>query len=112
VAELIQRDAEAVGDGDQRLALAHGVKLCARRGRGGRRHRHDQRLDSFDAIGGAQLIGRGQRLDGDAILARHRGQRILGRHAMVAPRVALGFGDGRHALGEQLRGSRGQVQIE
>ena len=56
-AQLAQRDAEAVGDGDQRIAPAHGVEPGARKRLGDRRHRNHQRLDARDAVGWTELIG-------------------------------------------------------
>ena len=114
-AQLTQRDAEAVGDGDQCLAFANGIEQRTRRRGRGRRNGNHQSLNPSESVGtvaGGELVGRCQLRFGDAILLGHRGQGVSFGNAMVAPGIALGFGNGRDALLKQGRGSGRQMQIE
>ena len=97
--QLVQRDAETVGDGDQGIAPAHGIELHVRRGRGGRGTGTTSASIALEAVAGAQMIGRGQLRLRHAVLPRHRGQRVSGRNAVVAPGVALGLGNDLQCAG-------------
>src|SRR5208283_3203982 len=90
---------------------ARGVER-QRRWHSGGRHGHQQRLDAFDAAGGAQVVGGGQLRQGDAVGGGYRGQGILRLDAMVAPRVAPGLGNRGDALLKQGGRARRQVKIE
>ena len=74
--------------------------------------RNHQPFDSIEAGAPAQLIGRGQLVHRCAIRARHRLQRVAGGHAVIAPFIALVFGNLGNALLEDSRRAGRQMQIE
>ena len=59
-AQLGERNAEAIGDGDQRIAPARGVKQHVRGRRGNRSERDGERFDALQAGCGAQFVGVGE----------------------------------------------------
>ena len=112
-AQLIERDAEAIRDGDQRIAPAHGVEPGVRGGRGGRRHRNHQRLDAREAV--ARAAAGWPRPVPPPVTRYSRATEASvssGGHGVVAPGVALGFGDQGDALLEERGRAGRQVQIE
>ena len=111
-AELGEGDAEAVGDGDQGVAAAGGVVDGVRRGGGSRGDGHDERLDAVELGGLIQLIGFGERRNRDAVGVGDGGESVVGRDLVIAPRVALAFGDGGDLFLEESGGAGGQVQVE
>jgi len=58
--QLAERNAKAVGNGHQRIALARAVQHDVRRQRGGRSLRHHQPFHSLQALARPQLVGCGQ----------------------------------------------------
>lgn len=59
-AELGERDAEAIGNGDQRIAFARDVKHHVRGGDGDRSEGNGESFDALEAIGRVELIGVGK----------------------------------------------------
>ena len=96
--QLAERDAEAVGDGDQRIAAADGVEPGADDALGRRRDGHGEGLEAGDAVSRVEMVGRGQVRDRNPVCLRHRGQSVSRDDGVVAPGIALGFGDRRDAL--------------
>ena len=97
--QLAQRDAEAVGDGDQRIAPARGVEQRVQRRRSDRGHRNHQRLDTLNALALA-AVGwpSASSASGTRYSRATEASVSSGRDAMVAPGVALGLGNQRDAL--------------
>ena len=88
-----------------------------RQGFGGKGHRHDESVDTRETLAGqslarGELVGRGKFGHGNAVLLRHRGQRVSGHHGVVAPGVAASLGNEGGALRKERGRTRGQVQVE
>ncbi len=65
--QVFKRYAEAICDGDERIAAARAIDLSMRCRRGHWSNGNDERIDVVESVVGVELIGCCQLLDGDAI---------------------------------------------
>ncbi len=88
--QLAQRDAETVGNRDQRVAARGRCKAgCGPEGSAtGGTGTTRPRIPAMLSLG-VSWLAVGQLRHRNPILLRHRRQRVSGNHAVVAPRVAL-----------------------
>jgi len=111
-AQLVERNAKAIGDSDQRFAFAHCIKTRMRRWLGNRLRGHQQSFYTIDGVAQMQLIGHGQFRFRHAIGAGNGGQSLVGRNAIVAPCIAFRLWNCGDALLKDLRHASGQMEIE
>ena len=108
VFELLDRHAEAIGDGDERIAVTHGVVLGMVTGRD-RGDRNDQlvpdidRLACGDAVGFGDLAGSAMKRRCDAV------ERLACTLYMKAPACALFFWNVLDALIEDITHANGKI---
>ncbi len=110
--EVFKRDAEAIGDGDERIAAAGPVDFRMLDGSSGQRYWNDERLDAGEIVVALELIDSGQLLNGNVVALRDRGERIVWFYAVIAPLVAFVFREVGDALLEEGRSAGGQVELE
>ena len=97
-AQLGERDAEVIGNGDQRIASARDVKHHVRGGDGDRSEGNGERFDALEAVCRAELIGFSKLGLRDAELVGDRGEGVALSDRVIAPRSALGLRNGGDAL--------------
>lgn len=110
--EVFKRDAEAIGDGDERIAAAGPVDFRMFDGCSGQRYGDDERLDAGKIVVALELIDSGELLYRDVVALRDGGERIVWFYAVIAPLVAFVSGEVGYALLEDCCGAGGQVQLE
>ena len=109
--EFVERDAETVGDGDERVSATSLVELSVC-GRHDRCEGNDDAIEIGDCSVALEIVCSRDLIHGEVIVLRERGERVFWLDAVVTPLGALVLRNCCDALGVQRRHSFGEVEIK